>query len=57
MIRTQKTITTRYIKSTALQFDILMFLVFEKQNIIKFVQKSNYKNTIFSHVNFICCYN
>jgi len=57
MIKIQKYITSRLIKEKNTFLDLLVFLVFEKQNSIKFVQKKNYKNTSFFHTNYLRNYN
>lgn len=57
MMRVQKLITKRHIKKKNLMLDVLFFIVFEKQNSIKFIQRKNYKNTSFVHTNFIQNYN
>lgn len=57
MIRLQKLITKRSIKKTNLMLDVLIFLIFENQNSIKFIQRRNYKNTSFLHTNFLQNYN
>jgi len=56
-MRVQKLITKRHIKKKNLMLDVLFFIVFEKQNSIKFIQRKNYKNTSFVHTNFIQNYN
>ena len=57
MIRLQKLITKRSIKKKNIMLDVLIFLIFENQNSIKFTQRRNYKNTSFLHTNFIQIYN
>ena len=40
-----------------MMLDVIMFLIFEKQNSVKMSQRKNYKNTAFYHTNFIQNYN